>query len=188
VRVSKEKVVEHRRAILDTASRMFRERGFGEVGVAEIMQASGLTHGAFYGHFGSKADLASEACRAACAQGRERWDGQPDLSALLDYYLSPSHRDNPAKGCAISAFSGEIARQPLDLQRNYADGVSGLLAQIEDRLKVQDTTARRAEAIAIMSSMIGALTLARGVATSAPELSDELLQRARTELRERFNI
>ena len=188
MRVTKEKVVEHRHTILETASRMFRERGFGEVGVAEIMQASGLTHGAFYGHFRSKADLAGEACRAACAQGRESWRAQPDLSALIDYYLSPAHRDNPAKGCAISALSGEIARQPAQMQRDYAEGLSNLLAMIEERLEVDDPVAGRAQAIAIMSSMVGALTLARGIAAGEPELSAELLRSLRTQLNERFNI
>jgi len=188
VRVSKEKVVEHRRTILETASRMFRERGFSDVGVAEIMQASGLTHGAFYGHFQSKADLAGEACRAACASGRERWEGRPDLSTLVDIYLSPTHRDNPGEGCAISALGGEIARQPAELQRDYADGVSGFLTQIEDRLDIEDPVARRAEAVAILSSMVGALTLARGVAAGEPALSDELLASQRAQLRERFDI
>ena len=188
MRVSKEKVVEHRRVILETASRMFRERGFNEVGVAEIMQASGLTHGAFYGHFRSKADLASEACRAAFAQGHDRWEDRPDLSTLIDIYLSPAHRDAPADGCAISAFSSEIARQPAQMQRDYAEGLSGFLSQIEDRLKMEDPVARRAKAIAIMSSMVGALTLARGVAAGEPELSAELLQTLRTQLHEHFDI
>lgn len=188
MRVTREKVVEHRRTILETASRLFRERGFNEVGVAEIMQASGLTHGAFYGHFRSKADLASEACRSACAQGRDSWEARPDLSAVIDHYLSPAHRDNPAKGCAISAFGGEIARQPAQMQRDFAEGLSSFIAMIEDRLKVDDPIARRAEAIAIMSSMVGALTLARGVAAGEPDLSAELLQGLRTQLRERFDI
>jgi len=188
VRVSKEKVVEHRRAILETASRMFRERGFSEVGVAEIMQASGLTHGAFYGHFQSKADLAGEACRAACANGREKWESRADLSALVDNYLSPAHRDNPASGCAISAFTGEIAHQPLELQRDYADGVATFLAQIEGRLKIEGPADRRATAIAVLSSIVGALTLARSTAAGAPELSAELLQNMRAQLRERFDI
>lgn len=188
MRVTREKVVEHRRTIVETASRLFRERGFSEVGVAEIMQASGLTHGAFYGHFRSKADLAGEACRQACAQGRDKWEAQPDLSALIDHYLSPAHRDDPAKGCAISALSGEIARQPARMQHDYAEGLSGFITLIEGRLKVEDPVARRAEAVTIMSSMVGALTLARNVAAGQPELSAELLQSLRTQLRERFDI
>jgi TetR/AcrR family transcriptional regulator, transcriptional repressor for nem operon len=38
-------------------SGMFRERGFENVSVSEVMKAAGLTHGAFYAHFGSKESM-----------------------------------------------------------------------------------------------------------------------------------
>jgi TetR/AcrR family transcriptional regulator, transcriptional repressor for nem operon len=43
------------------ASRLFRERGFDNVTVGEVMKAAGLTHGAFYAHFGSKEELQAAA-------------------------------------------------------------------------------------------------------------------------------
>ena len=55
-----ERVAENRRKILEAASRLFRARGFEAVTVAEIMQAAGLTHGGFYGHFKSKDDLIAQ--------------------------------------------------------------------------------------------------------------------------------
>ena len=57
MKISKEQVAENRLRILDAAARMFRERGFEGVTVAEVMNAAGLTHGAFYGYFTSKDDL-----------------------------------------------------------------------------------------------------------------------------------
>lgn len=63
MKVSKDQVRENRRRIVETASELFRERGFDGVGVAELMSAAGLTHGGFYKHFGSKADLMAEAMR-----------------------------------------------------------------------------------------------------------------------------
>lgn len=42
-------------------SELFRERGFGGVGVAEVMEHAGLTHGGFYNHFTSKNALIAEA-------------------------------------------------------------------------------------------------------------------------------
>ena len=44
--------------IVKEASRLFRERGFENVSVAEVMKAAGLTHGASYAHFDSKEKLA----------------------------------------------------------------------------------------------------------------------------------
>ena len=57
MKVSREQMVEHHRRILDVASRLFRDKGFEAVSVAEVMNAAGLTHGGFYGHFSSKDDL-----------------------------------------------------------------------------------------------------------------------------------
>ena len=54
MRVSREQVAENRRAILEAASRLFRERGYESVTVAEVMKAAGLTHGGFYGYFASR--------------------------------------------------------------------------------------------------------------------------------------
>ncbi|MDF2619104.1 MAG: transcriptional regulator, TetR family [Xanthobacteraceae bacterium] len=186
LRVTKQKVAEHHRSILASASRLFRERGFNDVGVAEIMQASGLTHGAFYGHFRSKADLAGQACRQACTEGLARWQKAASLSAIVGRYLSPSHRDDPATGCGLSALAAEAARQAPELQKNYAEGLSGFIDAVEQRLDEADPLARRRQAIAVLASMIGALTMARGVAAGDPELSDEILQSVRAELDARF--
>ena len=61
MRVSREKAAEHREQIIDAAGALFRSKGFGGVGVAEIMKAADLTHGGFYGHFASKDDLIAQA-------------------------------------------------------------------------------------------------------------------------------
>src|SRR5208282_823675 len=51
-----ETAAKHER-IVKKASRLFRERGFENVSVAEVMKAAGLTHGASYAHFDSKEKL-----------------------------------------------------------------------------------------------------------------------------------
>lgn len=186
MRVTKAKVAEHRRSILDSASRLFRERGIKDVGVAEIMQASGLTHGAFYGHFRSKADLADAACREACSEGLERWLKSADLSEILDRYLTPAHRDNPASGCALTALGTEVGRQSPDLQKSYAGGLKDFIDAIERHMDEAPPDVRRRQALAVLSCMIGALTIARGVASGDPELSIEILDGVRRELRDCF--
>ena len=102
--------------ILNEAARLFRERGFAGAGVAEIMKAAGLTHGAFYAHFPSKGELAAEAVARAFAQSEDRSvvGHRRDRSQvrLLDSYLSSAHRDHPGQGCAIAALGPEIARDP----------------------------------------------------------------------------
>src|SRR5580698_11550079 len=67
VKVSREQVAAHRTRILAAAARLFRQRGFDDVTVAEVMKDAGLTHGAFYGHFSSKEALIAEAVGQALA-------------------------------------------------------------------------------------------------------------------------
>ena len=61
MRVSKKQAAENREALLQAANRLFRQRGIDGVGVAEIADEAGLTHGALYAHFPSKEALAAEA-------------------------------------------------------------------------------------------------------------------------------
>lgn len=75
MRVSREKAAENRARIVETASRLFREGGFEGVGVDAIMNAAGLTHGGFYGHFGSKDELAAEAVARALEDSVEKQSG-----------------------------------------------------------------------------------------------------------------
>ncbi|AFT99238.1 TetR/AcrR family transcriptional regulator [Nocardia brasiliensis] len=48
---------ETRRALLHTSRRLFAAKGYGAVGLSEIVSATGVTKGALYHHFDSKAAL-----------------------------------------------------------------------------------------------------------------------------------
>src|SRR5579859_4760017 len=86
---AKETAAKHER-IVKEASRLFRERGFENVTVGEVMQAAGLTHGAFYAHFGSKEELQA----AAVAYGQkvtlgrvQRSTSRKGKASFADRYL-----------------------------------------------------------------------------------------------------
>lgn len=190
MKVSKAKAAEHRARIVKEAGRLFRARGFEGVGVAEIMQAAGLTHGGFYGHFPSKGALAAEACAQAFVETSallpEGADDATGLLAYVDGYLSLRHRDRPATGCAMAAYGTEVPRQEPALQSAFADGVEHFAAAIEARLpggaSKAAKAARRARALTVLSAMIGGLTLARATAKADPVLSAEILSGVRGEL------
>ncbi len=106
-RVSQQQAEENRRRVVETAARLFREKGT-HLSVADLMKASGLTHGGFYKQFASKDALIDEATTHAFKElaqlhsaGLEEHAGQRDSArkALIDTYLSVAHRDNPADGC-----------------------------------------------------------------------------------------
>ena len=56
-RRTREEALETREQLLDAAERVFRERGVGHASLAEVADAAGVTRGAVYHHFESKAEL-----------------------------------------------------------------------------------------------------------------------------------
>lgn len=56
-RRTKEAAQETRTLILDTAERVFQEKGVGHTTLADIASAAGVTRGAIYWHFDNKASL-----------------------------------------------------------------------------------------------------------------------------------
>lgn len=59
MRVSRDKALKNREQIIKAAARLLRQHGFDGIGVADMMNAAGLTHGGFYRNFASKDDLLS---------------------------------------------------------------------------------------------------------------------------------
>ncbi|MBB3264934.1 TetR/AcrR family transcriptional repressor of nem operon [Azospirillum sp. OGB3] len=190
MKVSKEKAAENRAAIVKAAGRLFRERGFDRVGVAEITKAAGLTHGGFYGHFASKDALAAEACETAFAESLDRLPAdaaspEGSLDAFLTRYLSDRHRDRPDAGCPMAAFAGEVARQDPAVQERFGAGVERFFAAVEKRLPERSgegDAGRRDRAIAIVSALVGGMALARATAPTDPERSAEILAALRRQL------
>src|ERR1700687_1561362 len=186
MRVSREKAAEHRDRIIDAAGALFRAKGFGGIGVADIMKAADLTHGGFYGHFASKDDLLGEASRRiiarAAANRTKLGEAAPDspYAALLEHYLSPKHRDDPGKGCAFAALGNDAARSGKIVRKAFAEGLAPLIDILAQSIPGKSKAARRRKPVAARATLVGALTLARAV-DSTP-LSDEMLEAAHREL------
>lgn len=190
MKVTKEQNAAHHRAIVEAASRLFRERGFDEVSVVDVMNEAGLTHGAFYGHFGSKAALAADACQQAFEQRIAGWVGDVSLSKSLDGYLSQTHRDNPDTGCPMAAFVSKIANQDKIVQKRFAKGVSDHVEEITGHLATSGLSKAQAkkQASAIVATMIGGLALARSIAATDRDLSSEILANSRAAIKKQFGI
>ena len=102
MKVTKAQAQENRARIVETAAALFRERGYDGVGVAELMAAAGFTHGGFYKHFRSKADLMAEAAAVGFSQAEVKFGGF-DIVEFFKYYVSPEHRDARGDGCTMAA-------------------------------------------------------------------------------------
>jgi TetR/AcrR family transcriptional regulator, transcriptional repressor for nem operon len=186
MKVTRVQAARNRERIIKTAARLFREKGFDGIGVAELMNSAGLTHGGFYGHFASKSELAAKACETTLAASREKWArlaeaaGEDALAVLVDNYLSAAHRDQPAGGCVLSSLATDTARQDAPVRQAVSDGLKGLLGVLETAMPGASEAERREAALAAMAQMVGAVVLAR-IADDAG-LSDEILAAARRNL------
>jgi TetR/AcrR family transcriptional repressor of nem operon len=182
MKVTREQAAANREKIVEVASTLFRKHGFDGIGVADIMKAAGLTHGGFYGHFESKDDLAAEAC--ARALSREWWkeamasSAAGGLETIVRGYLSPQHRSNRARGCLIAAVGSDVVRQPRTVRRAVTKGFQSLIEGLRGFMPGRSPAARRKQALATMSGLVGALILSRAVDDST--LSDEILEAATT--------
>jgi TetR/AcrR family transcriptional regulator, transcriptional repressor for nem operon len=172
---AKETAAKHE-LIVKEASRLFRERGFENVTVGEVMKAAGLTHGAFYAHFASKQELQEAA--VAYGQGVSRDLAQSygatkkGRRAYAERYLTVRHRDNPGSGCAMAALGPEVARSTPELRAAFERGLEEILSA-----KAGD----REEAIFQTAALLGGVVLARAV--KDPRLSDEILESVRQKLK-----
>jgi TetR/AcrR family transcriptional repressor of nem operon len=180
MRVSREQAAENRERILSVAAKLFRERGFDGIGVADLMRSAGLTHGGFYGHFASKEDLAAQACARALAGSIEAWTrsakpGKPSpLATVTASYLSAKHRDHPGSGCLLAALGTDVSRQGPSVRHTVTKGLRGLIDLLTRVVPGRSTAAKRERALATMASLVGALVLARAVDDKT--LSEEILQ------------
>jgi TetR/AcrR family transcriptional regulator, transcriptional repressor for nem operon len=177
MRVSREQAAENRERIVASAAKLFRQQGFDGVGVDAIMQGAGLTHGGFYGHFRSKDDLAAEAMALALARSTQKHDRFADLHDLLSDYLSERHQADCANGCAVAALGADFVRARAAVRRPLTAYVSAQIDRLGRLLKRGSAADKRRRAIAVLSGMVGALTLARAV--DDPALSKEILASAR---------
>ena len=139
MRVTKAQAQANRAHIVETASTLFRERGYDGVGVAELMAAAGFTHGGFYKHFRSKADLMAETAASGLSQSLAM-TGDMDPAKFVNIYLSRAHRDGRSAGCTMAALCGDAARQSDDVKTTFAAGIENMLAALaKDDVAPQDS-------------------------------------------------
>jgi TetR/AcrR family transcriptional regulator, transcriptional repressor for nem operon len=180
MKVTKAQAQANRAHIVKTASALFRERGYDGVGVAELMGAAGFTHGGFYKHFRSKADLMAEAAACGLSQSLENSAGL-GIVEFFNLYLSRDHRDARDAGCTMAALSGDAARQSSEVKETFAAGIEKVVAALQGDLTGQDEAqqqATRAKMIDLLAHAVGAVMLSRACPDDSP-LADEILQACR---------
>ncbi len=184
MKVSKVQAGQNRERVLDVAAKLFRERGFDGIGVAELMKNAGLTHGGFYGQFDSKEELMVEASDRAFQQSIASWYQLADyanareagsaLKVITRAYLSKKHRTEPGLGCVMATLGIDASRQSLPIRHRLTQGFRSLVDLFAGLVAYESEAVKREKSLAIVASLVGAMVIARAVDDEA--LADEVLQ------------
>jgi TetR/AcrR family transcriptional repressor of nem operon len=180
MRKSKIETARTRKRIVKAAGAEFAANGISDAALARVMAAAGLTHGGFYRHFASKDQLVLEACSktllSLVASLESLTNGKPHgqaLPLLVDHYVSRAHRDQPRTGCPLAAMGSELARSDKSTRHAAMEGFLQLSRLIASHLETVPFRKRAARSMAIVSAMVGAVTLARIAPDS--RISDSVL-------------
>ena len=171
--------------IIKEASVRFRRDGIGATGLQPLMKALNLTHGGFYAHFKSKDELVEKALQAASAELDTHcaaiFSQERPLEAFIDSYLSEWHHTSPDQGCPLPTMSSELGQRGQ--QSPTTDTVlDARLKQIETAL---GSPSADEQSLVIMSTLVGALVLARSVEN--PQLATRILDVVRESLKTGVN-
>ena len=184
MRYSREHKLETHERIVKRASVRLREKGAHGIGVADLMKDAGLTHGGFYAHFDSREALVIEAFAHAMDRSTERWrklgettTPEQRLTAIVDSYLTPVHRDDPGHGCAVPTLAAEIARESPKTRRAFAGKLEQMIDMMADQIPNVPRKVARKQATAAIATMMGTMVMARVAGTG--EFSEEVLAAGR---------
>jgi TetR/AcrR family transcriptional repressor of nem operon len=161
---------EARSRILHAAGRGFRRLGFGGIGVDGLAKEAGVTSGAFYGHFPSKAEAFRAAAVAGLVQLREAIeelrarDGENWLATFVDFYMSVRRTCDLSESCALQSLTPEVARADHGTRTAYEAELLRVAEAIAQGLPNGPLAARRKTAWAILAMLSGGVSMARSAA------------------------
>jgi TetR/AcrR family transcriptional regulator, transcriptional repressor for nem operon len=186
MRYDKNHKAETSERIVTLASVQIRKHGVDNLRVAELMHMAGLTHGGFYHHFSSREDLINRAFAHAMKESVGRWRRiaaragvGKSVSDIVTYYLTEQHRLDVGKGCALPALGAEVPRASAKSRRAFTAGLREMIEILAEQTLAEPAvtsskSARRDDAIAELSLIVGSVLLARAVDDAG--LVDELLR------------
>lgn len=171
-----------RQRILQAAGRGFRSGGFGGIGVDGLAKEAGVTSGAFYAHFPSKAaafrsavvrgvgELRDAVRRFQVEQGAAWWPG------FVRFYLGPRRTCALAESCALQSLASDVARADDASRRAFEVELRAVAAALAEGPTSPGAPADAESALHALATLVGAVTLARAVGDRA--LSDRIAESA----------
>jgi len=155
-----------RQRLVEAAGRGFRTGGFGGAGVDALARGAGLTSGAFYAHFDSKA----EAFKLVVAEGLamlrngvlafQEKHGRNWRDPFIDFYLGERMQVGLDEACGLPSFSPDVARADDATRAVYEAELEALVAALAGGFRGANA---RERALALLAVLSGAAAMARAV-------------------------
>ena len=168
-----------RSKIVGASAGVAKRAGFSATGIDALATAAGVTSGAVYKHFDGKDGLLRAIIESELEATQRRF-ANADPKRAIDAYLSLAHVEHPEAGCLLPALAAEVARASPATRRAYERAMDQLMTTLAARLGAgaeRDVKGDRAFAHALVSLCVGAVMVARGLATD--EAREEVLRAAR---------
>jgi TetR/AcrR family transcriptional regulator, transcriptional repressor for nem operon len=160
-----------RERILEASERLLKERGAERSSLADVMQAAGLTVGAFYAHFASKQALEDATILHGIDASMDRLltplegiaDDRRWRRAMIRAFMA--QLDDPRLGDAnaLTLVLPDVARGTAALRSAFSERTAALLDRVAPRFPAIAGLTPREVAIAVFATLVGAVALARTI-------------------------
>jgi TetR/AcrR family transcriptional repressor of nem operon len=158
-----------RQRILDAAGRGFRQGGFAGIGVDGLAKEAGVTSGAFYSHFDSKAAAFNESLAQGMAdlntgvQHFQATYGPTWWAQFVHFYLGSKRKCALPQSCALQSLAPEVARADTPARAAFEADLLKVASLVATGPTAADAPTDVGAAMAALAALVGAVTLARAV-------------------------
>jgi len=169
--------------ILEAVHSGFRKNGYDGAGVDGLAKDAGVTSGAFYAHFGSKAGAFREAIHEGLGQVKDALDdlqkqyGDDWLNQFSDFYLGERRCADLSNSCAMQSLTPEVMRSDEETRSVFQSDILEIIKKFASGLSEKNDQANIEKSWATISMLIGGVTLARAV--KDPDIADGIAKAVR---------
>ena len=157
----------HQKIVKDASERV-RAEGLNGATVTSVMRDTGLTHGGFYKHFGSKDELLIESLKESfrdiidtLVRAAQHSPPGEAWKAIVKTYLRPELCEHPERGCPLATLAPELARIDRKMKPQIVAELVNYKSRLLPFMPGRRTEDKERAFFAIFSTMIGAAEIAR---------------------------
>ncbi len=178
-----------RERIVSTATKMFLDKGLGTVGMRDIMAGASLMPGGFYRHFQSKDQLIAVASGTAFDRAYAMLEAETigkspaeAVERIVSVYLGQTQAEGKPYLCPLAMLGAELSHSDPQVRAIAVDGYQRIVQLIADHLTDQTRRGALITASGIVSTLVGAVTLAEITPDSA--MARAILRNAKVLIKE----